>query len=509
MTTTNKLAVQSLVLILAICPSAIGQEVDAEFHPINHGQFHVSPEGRPDGDGSAKKPWDLATALAHPTAVKPGYTLWIHEGIYRGGFRSELKGEPGAAIIVRPFPGERAIIDTYDPDKMGDAGFYLLGEWARFQGLEVMCSNPKRKTETRGSWPGDVRRGSVEVRGSHIQCINLLVHDLGNGMGFWASGEGGEIYGCLIFQNGWSGPDRGHGHAIYAQNKTGIKRIQDNIIFNQFGEGIDVFGSPNATLKGFRIEGNIAFNNGCLHGTDYRTYCILTGGDAPVDDVRITKNATYGGLVQLGYPWGKRNGRVEATDNYLGGGVRMFFQEDLMFTGNTVLEGDPLNSITMAKGVRTKKLEVNRNTYYYGSKKLPRFAFYRDGKGGTKLLEDWRALGFDNDSPVKSGRPPANHIVLRPNLYEPGRAHIAVYNWEKKESVKLGLQKVLKPGQSYRVVNAQNFHGPAVVSGTYDGTSITLPMKPTQLAQPVGMPTYKLPITQPEFGAFVLLPVKE
>src|SRR5262245_3500373 len=42
--------------------------------------FHASPTGSPQGDGSVATPWDLATALLQPAAIKPGDTLWLHGG---------------------------------------------------------------------------------------------------------------------------------------------------------------------------------------------------------------------------------------------------------------------------------------------------------------------------------------------------------------------------------------------------------------------------------------------
>ncbi|MEZ4272606.1 MAG: hypothetical protein R3C68_14605 [Myxococcota bacterium] len=92
-----------------------------------------------------------------------------------------------------------------------------------------------------------------------------MIHELG-GVGYgWHRGSGGEIYGTLIYNNGWVAPDRAHGHAIYAQNQDGgvfQKRMVDNIAFNQFMDNIDLWGSSNAPLNNFLLEGNALFNSG-------------------------------------------------------------------------------------------------------------------------------------------------------------------------------------------------------------------------------------------------------
>src|SRR5262245_9409383 len=73
--------------------------------------FHVAVDGSPSGDGSASAPWDLPTALLHPSSVKPGDTLFLHGGVYAGGFVAKLVGTIEAPIVVRSFPGEWAVLD--------------------------------------------------------------------------------------------------------------------------------------------------------------------------------------------------------------------------------------------------------------------------------------------------------------------------------------------------------------------------------------------------------------
>jgi len=57
-------------------------------------------------------------------------------------------------------------------------------------------------------------------------------------MSLWEGATDMEVHGNLIYNCGWDGAtDRGHGHGILRTNRTGTKRIPDNIIFNQYGEG--------------------------------------------------------------------------------------------------------------------------------------------------------------------------------------------------------------------------------------------------------------------------------
>ena len=66
--------------------------------------FYVSPNGSPDAPGDSDHPWDLATALAQPSSVAPGDTIWLRGGTYRGTFTANLNGTAAAPIVVRACP---------------------------------------------------------------------------------------------------------------------------------------------------------------------------------------------------------------------------------------------------------------------------------------------------------------------------------------------------------------------------------------------------------------------
>jgi hypothetical protein len=486
----------SPALTLAVCLSL----------PLAAAEFHVHPQGSAEGDGSRERPWSLPAALAHPAALKPGDVLLLHGGVYRGSFRSDLKGREGAPIVVRPAATERVTVQLAPNPGSREVAFYVYGEHARFESLEVACDHPKRTTELNGSWPADLNRGSVEARGSHLQFINLVVHDLGNGFGFWSTGTGGEIYGCLIYHNGWRGPDRGHGHGIYAQNETGVKRIEDNILFNHFGQGMQVYGSTKAALRGFRVIGNVSFNNGCLSSPGERSREIHVGGEAPLEDAAVDENMTYGGGVMLGYPWGKLNRDASVARNYFAGGFSAYYQDRFTFAENTVVAAGPLMQLGLVGESSLGAARVDRNFYFATETRYQPFALALGEQRSTHDFAAWQTRGFDKESSFHKGPPAEARVFVRPNKYVPGRAHVAVYNWPRLETVSVDLAGVLRPGQRYRIVSAQNFFGGDVISGTYDGKPIELPMKQVPVARPVGMPDYELPVTEPEFGAFVVLP---
>jgi hypothetical protein len=468
-------------------------------------EFHVAPVGTPQGKGSIDAPWDLATALAPPAAVQPGDTIWLDAGTYRGGFVARLAGRPDAPIVVRGEPKARVTIDTKPRDERDNGLFSVLGSDTIYRDFELTCSDPVRETKIAGSWPADIRRGTVDVHGSRIALVNLVVHDLSSGFGFWSEGEGGEISGCLIYNNGWRGPDRGHGHAIYVQNAQGTKRLVDNIVFHQFAYGIHAYGSKKASLKGIEVEGNIAFENGCLARTGDHSPGIMIGGESPAERIVIRDNVVSGGSIRVGYPWGPTNEDVVCTGNYCDNGFVLRDFRKATVTKNTLVASSTVASLEGAGKLLLAGLRWNENEYYVTDGRWGDCSFIENSKSRGLTFDEWRReTGFDAHSTFTKGSPTKVKVIVRPNACERGRAHVAVLNPAGLPEVDVDLSAVLEFGQRFEIVSAKDYFGPTVVSGTYEGKTVRLPMQPIRPAAPVGLANAELPVTEPQFAAFVV-----
>ncbi|MEZ4272041.1 MAG: hypothetical protein R3C68_11630 [Myxococcota bacterium] len=393
---------------------------------------------------------------------------------------SVLTGTAAQPIILRAVPGERVKIDMYQAGGSSQERFSISGDHAWYWGLEITSSNPaSRVRQSAGTLPGTVANygGSSGKVGDHIRLINVLIHDLrGNGLS-WHPGQGGEVYGSLIYNNGSVAPDRTHGHGIYTQNKEGTtpeKRIADNFIFNQFWNNCSLRGG-DAYLHNFRVEGNALFNAGAGQGIGFRdTGDFFLGTSSAAHNNTVIGNAVYsqhasGGAVHIAY--GRADYQtLDFSDNYVVGRLG-FFQPyvDLHAARNTVVgsvTGDAPSS-------------------------------------GIALVQN----------------PGGQKVLVRGNEYEPGRANVVVYNWNKAASVSVDLSDVLAPGASYRIQHVYDFFGEPVAQGIYTGGSVSIPMLPKIAPRPLGAgfgecatgddgdtwclkePT-TLPIT---FGAFVVL----
>lgn len=426
---------------------------------------YVSPSGSSSGDGSVGRPWDLPTALANTAGkVQPGDTVWLRGGTYKGSFRSMLRGTASKPVVVRQYPGERAIIDA---NGTSVSTWYVGGEYSVFWGFEITNSYPTRVLSS------TERRSNVIANyANHTKYINLVVHD--GGVGFYNESPyyDVEIVGCVMYNEGFQRPDRGHGHAIYLRSNTGPVTARDNILFNQFGYGVHVFTNPGeGQLNNIRLEGNISFNNGTL-STNSTSSNILFGGDAYSTGGVLKDNYTYESPsvaaknVEVGYG-ATKNGTVQLQDNYFAGGATVL---EVGYWATLTATNNRLMGASTVVNVNDPAITMSKFT------------------GQTQ-----------------AALPTATKVVVRKNPYEAGRANIAVYNWGGDGSVAVDLSDILPAGASYEIRNVQDWFGSPVVSGTYSGGSVTLPMRAVSPPVPVGFSSSRAPSTGTQFNAYVVM----
>src|SRR5262249_7195473 len=106
----------------------------------------------------------------------------------------------------------------------------------------------------------------------------------------------------------------------------------------------------------------------------------------------------------------------------------------------------------------------------------------------------------------RANRPKGTWLLVRPNLYSPGRGHVAIYNWDHLNSVSVDASTILNIGDNYEIRHAMNFRGGAVASGTYAGGTISFPMTGLAAEPPAGASAPSVP-SPAEFAAFVVVTV--
>jgi hypothetical protein len=480
--------------------------------PRGH-SFYVSTSGTPGGNGSEARPWDLATALAQPEAVRPGDTIWIRGGRYGDGSAratvlSRLAGTEAQPIVVRAYPGERAILDEWlQVGCCQGAPDPRQGAFVWFWDLEFAGYNPDRTSGRSGppEWSKMANHAAADTWAPGTRFINCVVHDTGGGLSLWQEDSGGEAYGNLIYHVGGQGPDRGHGHGFYVQNSIGVKRLAENIVFDNFGAGIHCYGSKNADVRDMALEGNAVFENGAIGDVHSASdNIIVAGGGGGAQNILLAHNFTYfrpelSGYNEMGDPWSARNGSAVLEDNYFVGGMDAldFWRwESLRFTHNFVMSGaHPM--VNLVPLLTKPSYQWDNNLYYgAGSLTLDRNSRTWDGWRGT--------TGLDGHSAYGGTRPRGTMVAIRANRYERGRANIIIYNWDHAASVAVNLAGIVEHGATYEVRDAQNFFGAPVRKGTYHGGTVELPMTGLSAAQPNGSVSRPHVHTAPEFGVFVV-----
>jgi hypothetical protein len=419
--------------------------------------------------------------------------------LYNGAFVGRLKGAPGKPVVLRAYPGERVVLDGrgFSPN----AVLTIEGEWAWYWGLEVTNSDPQRTVGTPGSNTPETRGGGIAMMGPNTKVINCIVHDAGVGVGQGNGIPDMEIYGTVIYNNGWRAPDRTHGHSIYAQNTRGEKWIRESILFNPFSFNMHIYGSKASALDHFRLEGNVGF-----HGR------WLVGGDAPVRDLVMRENLLYGNTAELRYT-NRNNEDLVLENNYFpvlvsaGQGWNR-----VTARGNTFLRPGstgPLVEVTISEGHELKGSVFEGNRYLVGQEGQVVTSVLEPGMASARRYSfaAWQEAGFDRDGRlevVPGGRPAEPVVFVRRNFYEPDRGHVVIYNWPKRDWVEVDIGAMNpRPGDRWVLRNVQNYFE-EFESGVYEGRPLQVRMTGWTAAAPVGEDKPLNPASFPEFGVFVL-----
>jgi hypothetical protein len=381
---------------------------------------YVAVDGNAGNPGSRESPWDIASALNGSQQLSPGDTVWIRGGTYRhpdrqpgaNGYPVRLAGTADKAIHVRSIPGHRVTID-------GGLHIQPSSRFLWIWDLEIIVAenlSQSRVSKQNGSHPQDLRRpwGSLNILGGeNCKYIHLVVHDNAQGIGFWKTAVDSEVHGCLIYDNGWIGPDRYHGPGIYGQNRTGQKLVTDNIFFGNYSNTTQFYGSSRAFVDNFHIEGNIAFGP----RKEGRRYTFLIGGGRGSRGIVVKDNILYEVSMSVGYT---------AKDS-----------GDCIVQNNHVIRGG-----LSIRGFRTV---TDKDNFV------------------------WRGQGKDDV-------PHAATSMVRPSKYDPRRANLAIVNWSRAKTVDVDVSSFLKLGDAYRIQNALDFFGKPVLEGKYEGQPVAVPI---------------------------------
>jgi hypothetical protein len=465
--------------------------------------LYVSPDATPPGAGTLGQPHDLATALQGPVG-RPGDTFWLRGGNYSlGHVHTRIAGAPGEPITFRVIPGERARVD-------GSINFFDSVGYVILRDFELFSSDTNRASSQTGVG-FDVTDISI-IPGiasfaPNLSFINLVVHDQTR-HGFYLSqiSSNNLVYGCVIYNNGWVSPDNAEGHGIYAQGALGKQEFADNLVFQSSGANLHVYESGEGQrLMGLTLDGNVAFLAGGIQMVrPYRDWIV--GVDAPaisVDGIVLKNNMSHYAAMQVEIGREGINGSVALLNNYFPQGLLLNNWTTAAVAGN-LFAAAPGNPVVALDQTGVSLAAVWDNNAYVHTVAGGNFAINTNAYS----FPEWQsATGYDQNSTYRTGTLSGTSVFVRPNRYEPGRAHIVVYNWDSLSHVTVDVSSVLAPGAAYELRNAQDFFAPPVLSGVFDPAhpELELPMTGLSVAAPTGPLLTPAP-TGPMFNCFVLMP---
>jgi hypothetical protein len=453
--------------------------------------WYASPTGADDGLGTLVSPWSIRSALTNNldaaavnTAVTDGDTIWLVGGTYAGVASLLSSTDINNPIKVRPVSGARVTIDN----STISAAIRAFGANVWFMDLELMSSSTDRTTD---------RKNGVDFISPGSKVINCIVHDCGTGILPNSTSVDSEVYGCVIYNNGWQGVDRGHGHAIYAQNSSGTMMLRDNFGFNNYGNGIQAFGVSGQCL-GITMRRNVLFNSGAPSTAGTYPNIIVTP-TIPADAIAIETNYLFTSAsfqfettAEIGAN-NTSNLGLTMVSNYLGGGFVLLREWATATVSSNSFNG------TYVSMVYDDLQPFPAFTWDYNLWNKP----YPQVKTNGVNIQwaDWQAKGYDVNSTLNLPSPSATNVYAWQNFYNTNRIHVVAYNWSSASTVTVDLTGLVSNGRRYVVRNVQNYYGGAIASGVYSGP-FTLPTSGLSVATPVGATAPAE--TGPIFNAFIV-----
>jgi hypothetical protein len=369
-------------------------------------RWYVAPSGQSSNPGTQEAPWDIASALGGRQTVSPGDTVVLLEGTYRRRpkelYDIRLVGTEKAPIHIQCQPGARVRID-------GGLAMQSPSAYVWVRDLEIFVSEPRpEKPVSPGSHPKDLNRpagGLHMFGGKNCKYINLVIHDNNQGVSCWKGEIDPEIYGCILYGNGWLGTDRGHGHCIYTQNDEGVKTISNCIMSCRYDGTytMHAYGSSRAYVNNFLVEENICYGKGPF----------LIGGGRPSRDIRVLRNYLYGVGMRIGYT-AQYNENCEVRDNVIvNGALDVIRYRQVARGGNLIVGRDQERPEGMKSVLLPNKYDANRAhvvIYHWGKAEMPEVRvkpFLTEGEF-YRLMDPQNLFG----RPIAEGKCDGNTICV-------------------------------------------------------------------------------------------------
>ncbi|WP_445453380.1 T9SS type A sorting domain-containing protein [Flavobacterium sp. 25HG05S-40] len=529
--------------------------------------------GSPTNQGTESSPWDLQTALNNPSnKIKPGDVVWLHNGVYTGHYTSSaaLSGTATQYITVASYPGEWAVLNgniysyveppqglpnveedpnalpatidqemsTYLATEEEDTFAVLLveGGYVQFKNFEISCLGNLNRLFVSDSAGNncDTSNGFHKIVGiSHSvatanKFTNLVIRNIpGEGIGSWKYTDNTEIYGCIIYYNGYILNSKstcastsfsvvGKGPGIYSQNEDAtLKRIiKNNIILNNYDSGFFIWSATSNPgfdyLRSYDVTRNVFINNGSPQRDETANIIIKSNSGNSFNhpyNINVDNNIFY---------FNSRTSNVSGIDLQNSSGVTM--TDNSIFKGtagvkftsnNTNLDfqhnmyfGKRLQTIIDPTTYAANNWTMDNNSYFTRSDSfnmfeiavgtlrysLPTFqSLYADELNSTRLANT------DISTPIVgmiNAAAPQKTLVTQ-NQYNPNLFYVTIFNpradLASTNTINVDFSSYGIPnGKVYRITDAENYFGAQTI-GTVSSGIVPFPMTLTTIEPITGV----------------------
>lgn len=452
--------------------------------------FYVSPTGSASNPGTIASPNSLTNMIqAAHTLASAGDTIYLLGGTYTNTLFNDLVAPSNNPIVMRSAPGQWAVIDPQTTNTVTGAVLTIYGSGNWWRDMEIMNSATNRYL---------VRLDGVGMNtgaaGQDNKLINLFIHDNGDGAFASYQSTNAEVYGCVIINNGYQLSDRGHGHNLYIQNRSfeTRKTISENIGLNVMNVGMNA-RSSNLTANEW-WEGNVVANSGST-STNGWVANFHTEGET-VDQISWVQNFGYYPVPAYGQGFYSlsTNGTLTVVSNVFANSYSQIF-----YWTNTVFNANTQYAAVDFRPTVTNYTTADYNYYYKVALNFP-ISYQLT----NVTLANWQTyFGNDTHGTATANAASGKWIYLRQNKYEPTRANLIVYNWDRSDNVTVNISSVCPVGNAFTLRNAADYGGNLVLSNNYAGGNISIPMTNLNVAVPIGMASAPTN-TAPTFAVFVL-----
>ncbi len=381
-----------------------------------------------------------------------------------------------------------------------------LATWTVNAGLilhdvTILSSGVDRSNSIAGGDKTELDTGALgfDTAGA-VALTNVRIHGVSD-LGWW-EGCTGTLAGCLFQDIGFDAPDRGHGHALYSQNKAsdGLKTLDACIFVKGYGDNVQVYGSDATYLEGYRFNRDIFMHGG-----------IIVGGTDGTDDIQFDDCSVYATL-QLGY--GSDVNLTASLTNSIINIVQILPDWQSMTVQDCICFGNDAGRVVIlgSDAVTVANLHIDYNVYISAAT----HPFVVEGLSFMTLAE-WRTYsGQDAHSAhytsvaaaVTAGAITVPLVKVYPVNEGDHIANVAVWNPLEAASVNVDLSELpIEIDDELGLRQVRDYTGD-VRAFTYTGALVPVVMSGTS-SYPAGHPTQYHPDAIPDnalptFGAFEL-----